>query len=198
MEKKTLQEKINVHESDHAAKDGITEDDGRNNVADDPARNNKKPGDHENAKPQGRSFVRKWTLLIIAGAILAVSGLGIKFGPGFLKMGDSEIFVNADIHDANLSEEALSPFFIPPGRGNPEGAIRIDLSVVWDGLASVRYRKRELQVRSVLYSQLAKIAEENDDLSSRVSFLENRISAVFRESLGAGTLVVRVKEIRYI
>lgn len=198
MEKKILQEKINMHESNHAAKDGITEDDGRNNVADDPVRNNKKPGAPENAKPQGRSLIKKWTLLMIAGTILAVSGLGIKFGPGLLKMSDSEILVNVDINDADLSEEALSPFFIPPGRGNPEGAIRIDLSVVWDGLASVRYRKRELQVRSVLYSQLAKIAEENDDLSSRVSFLENRISSVFRESLGAGTIVVKVKEIRYI
>lgn len=197
MENETLEEEINDPDSEPVDNIEIDEEDDKQGVDDSSVEEDQIPDVPEGVIPQGKVFFKKWKLLIFLGTILVISGLGIKFAPDLLKMNDQDILLNINTDDDNLTEEDLSPFLIPPEEGNLKGAIRIDLSVIWDGLASVRFEKKGLQIRSDLYRKLTDIARENDDLNSMIPFLENKIGSVFRKSLGVRNLAIKIKEIRY-
>jgi hypothetical protein len=138
----------------------------------------------------------KW-IFIIPGIILVISGLGIKYAPdrfSFLtekKFKTPEISIDED----NLREEILSPFFIPPGP--VDDTIRIDLSIIWDGLAAVRFKKKELNLRNMMYEKFYNIAEQNQDLNKKIPYLESEVSSMLRRSLGVQNLEIKIKEIRY-
>jgi hypothetical protein len=160
-------------------------------------------GDKQEVSPENEispapTGSKKWILLSVLGLILAISGLGIKFAPDFLNKKQDSMIPLIDINEDNLSEEVLSPFFIPPSTEFSRGAIRIDLSVIWDGLASIRFNKQELKIRGLLLSYITKLSEETKDLNSKSSFLEEEMSRLFRESLGVRDLVIKIKEIRYL
>ena len=134
----------------------------------------------------------KWIFLILV-IILAISGLGIKFAPdrfSFLterKFKTPEISVDTD----NLREEILSPFFIPPGPA--DDTIRIDLSIIWDGLAAVRFKKKELNLRNMMYEKFYNMAEQNQDLNEKIPYLENEVSSMLRSSLNVQNQEVKIK-----
>ena len=140
---------------------------------------------------------KKWIFIIILGLLLGTAGLGIKFAPDRLPFLANKKFndIEVNIDEDNLSEETLSPFFIPPGPGND--TIRIDLSVVWDALASIRFRKKELGIRKLMYDKFYDMAEQNQDLNEKIPLLENEVSSMLRSKLGVQNLVVKIKEIRY-
>ncbi len=144
-----------------------------------------------------KSGNKKWIFLIILGILLAISGLGIKYAPNRLPFLTNKKFNNTEINidEDNLSEEILSPFFIPPGPS--DNTIRIDLSIVWDGLASVRFKKKELGIRKMMYDKFYNMAEQNQDLNEKIPYLENEVSSMLRSTLGVQNLVVKIKEIRY-
>ena len=152
----------------------------------------------EPVKSKNKSGKKKWIFLILIIALLGLTGLGLIFmSENFsllLKNNDfqySEISINED----NLSEESLSPFFIPPG---PEAkTIRIDLTIVWDALASIRYKEKELGIRNMIYEKFYENAQLHEDLNEQTSYLENEISSMLRKTLGVQNLVVRIREIRY-
>jgi len=96
-----------------------------------------------------------------------------------------------------LSEKILAPFFIPAPVDSSRNVARIDLSVVWDGLAAVRFKTKELQIRDHLYQYALDLAKESEDLNNKLSFLEAGMSRIFRESLGVKNLVVKIREINY-
>ncbi|MBN2418812.1 MAG: hypothetical protein JXL81_05460 [Deltaproteobacteria bacterium] len=140
---------------------------------------------------------KKWVFLILPLIILGISVIGLKYAPDqfsfFMKKRFNTQEVNVD--EDNLSEEIISPFFIPPGPADT--TIRIDLSVIWDGLASVRFKKKELILRDMMYNKLYTIAEQNPDLNEKISYIENEVSSMLRSALGVQSLVVKIKEIRY-
>lgn len=147
-------------------------------------------------EPEKKSVKLKWIFIILA-AILLVSGLGIKYGSdkfSFLMKKKFETTA-VKIEEDNLKEEVLSPFFIPPGPA--DNTIRIDLSIVWDGLASIRFRKKELNLRSMMYEKFYNMAEQNQDLNEKIPYLENEVSSMLRSSLGVQNLAIKIKEIRY-
>ncbi|MBW2609906.1 MAG: hypothetical protein JRC68_06145 [Deltaproteobacteria bacterium] len=147
----------------------------------------------------GHIFRHKLILISVLVSILIITGLWLKFGPDLLKsLGkDRDLASLTDIVEGNLREEILAPFFIPTLSGASRGAARIDLSVVWERLAAVRFKKKELQIRDHLYRHALALAKETEDLNSKVSLLEAGMSRIFRESLGVKNLVVRIKEIHY-
>ena len=98
----------------------------------------------------------------------------------------------------DLQEMNLSPFFIPPSDMTEGRAIRIDLSVVWNGLASIRFKNRKVYVRNSLYGYLKKTVEKNEDLNTQTPVMETEMSRIFQESLGVKGLTIIIKEIRYI
>ena len=139
---------------------------------------------------------KKIWIFIIPVLILAIPGLAIKYAPehfSFLMKKDFQT-PEVSIDEDNLSEEVLSPFFIPPGA---DDAIRIDLSIVWDGLAAIRYRKRELYLRSKMYDKFYEVASQNPDMNTKIPDMENEVSSMLRSSLGVRNLAVKIKEIRY-
>jgi hypothetical protein len=156
----------------------------------------------EDKESRGKRFfgLRIWIMLPVTFLILAIIGTGSRWIPNFLpdkkEIGSYSAF--ADIKDDNLTEENLSPFFIPPSSHLSRGAVRIDLSAVWDGLASVRYRKNELQTRSRLYDYITGVAEKNEDLNLVISDMEEGMNRILQESLGVRGLTVRIKEIKYL
>jgi hypothetical protein len=99
------------------------------------------------------------------------------------------------INEDNLSEEKISPFFIPPGPADK--SIRIDLTIVWDGIASIKYKKNELSARHMMAERFYKLAKQHPDLNAVKSDLENEIGSILRSSLGVQSLNIRIKEIRY-
>jgi hypothetical protein len=131
--------------------------------------------------------------------VFSFTGLGLKFSPELLNRFAMEKHVIAlsEIKDDNLKEEMLDPFFILLSPESQMTFVRIDLSVICDGLASVLFRKKELQIRDQLYREISTLADETDDLDSMAEFLEMRISMTFKDILGVQNLVIRIKEIKY-
>jgi hypothetical protein len=143
---------------------------------------------------------KKWILFSGIFLILVFVGVGIRWMPNLLPLkkdfpSDSML---TDMKDENLMEENLSPFFIPPSSGSSRGAIRIDLSAIWDGLTSIRFRKNELRTRSRMYDYMMEVAEKNEDLHSIIPVLEEEMGRIVQESLSVRGLAIRIKEIKYL
>ena len=147
-------------------------------------------------KPKKKSGKIKWIFIILI-IILGISGLGLKYAPEYFSFLNIDIIKTPEIKidEDNLREEILAPFFIPPGPA--EDTIRIDLSIIWDGLASVRFKKREIYLRNMMYDKFYDIAKQNKDLNKKISYLEKEVSLMLRDSMGVQNLVVKIKEIRY-
>ena len=141
---------------------------------------------------------RKWILLPLSGLILISLGWVIVNGygrpGGKEKTSSSHLFdsVNSD----NLYEEVLRPFFIPLPSEAPNRLVLVNFSVIWDGVASVRFKKRELQIREYLYGHLVKLARKKKDLQEKGPYLESEIRRIFQEALGREGLEVKIKGIK--
>jgi hypothetical protein len=138
---------------------------------------------------------KKWLFLGIpvfiiftVGAIALLSLMGDK----------KKTLPQVDLTGDNLKEESLSPFFIPPSPDLSRGAVRVDFTVIWDGLAAVRYKSGELRVRAEVYDRLKGIAENTADLSSQKAVMEEEMGAIFRKTLGVANLAIRIKELKII
>ncbi len=154
--------------------------------------NEEKP--QEAVKKPGK---KKWIFIIIIGLILGASGIGYQFMPErFRYLFKKEFKGPAIINEDNLTEEEISPFFVPPEEADKK-AIRIDLTIVWDGIASIRYKKNELSARQMMSERFYKLAKQHPDLNAVKSDLENEIGSMLRSSLGVQSLNIRIKEIRY-
>jgi len=144
--------------------------------------------------------IRKWWLPGLLIFIFLAGGAAALLKPDLLNIinGKKKAVLSVDITNDNLQEESLSPFFIPPSSDLSKGAIRVDLSVIWDGLASIRYKDSELRIRSEIYDYLRKVAAETDDLNSQKTAMEEEMSGIFRKSLGIKDLAIRIKELKFI
>jgi hypothetical protein len=111
---------------------------------------------------------------------------------------DRKNLVRTGMDMENLNEENLTPFFIPPSRTGTGEAARIDISVVWDGLAAVKYRKKEIRIRNKIYNELRLIAENIDDLKGGVPFMEEKIAFLLMDSLEVNNLSVKIREIKFL
>lgn len=147
-------------------------------------------------KKKGR---KKWIILLISLLIIITAVSGIIFAPEYFIGKSGNIFTDPEAvaENDNLTEELLSPFFIPPVAGSSKGAVRIDLSAIWDGLSAIRYKQKEFRLRSRVYEYICDLAEENEDLNEKIPYLENELGMMFRQFLGAQNLVIKIKEIRY-
>lgn len=148
----------------------------------------------------GSLMGRKWITCSLLALLFAGLGLGITQGYKWvpttvrnLRPGPS-----AENSKHDFYEEKLPPLFIPlqPDAGNQ--AVMIDFSVIWDGLASFRYKSMELQIRNRLYRYMVGLSEKKQNFGEKASFIEAQLSEIFRESLGMEDLAVKVKEIREI
>lgn len=160
-------------------------------------REKEKAGDDKKPQPvKKKSGKIKWIIVILIGVVLGASGIGYMFKPEvftslFKKKFDAPLIIDEE----KLSEVDISPFFIPPGP--TDKAIRIDLTVVWDGIASIRFKNNELSTRHMMSERFNKLAGQHPDLNIVKSDLENEIGSMLRSSLGVQNLIIRIKEIRY-
>jgi len=141
---------------------------------------------------------KKWFLLPVILLLISIIAVGVyKFRPEWFERSkiDYSSINSVNIEEDNLIEKELSPFFIPPSQGINSSMIRIDLSVIWDGLAAVRFQNRELQIRNDIYKYISKLTEKTKDLNSEVSYIEAEMSNIFREALGVNNLVIMIREI---
>ncbi|NLA74296.1 MAG: hypothetical protein GX846_02270 [Deltaproteobacteria bacterium] len=154
------------------------------------------PGEKKPEAEEKKSGIKKWILIVVAGVILGVSGTGLVLMPNRFSTLFKEEFKGVEIiKEDNLSEEVMSPFFIPPGPSDK--AIRIDLTIVWDGIASITFKKNELSARQMMSERFIKLAGQRPDLNVVKSDLENEIGSMLKSSLGVQILNIRIKEIRY-
>ncbi|RPI77000.1 MAG: hypothetical protein EHM45_10860 [Desulfobacteraceae bacterium] len=93
-------------------------------------------------------------------------------------------------------EEKLNPFFIPILVGEQQGIAVIDFSVIWDGLASVRYKKTELEIRDTLFEHMKSLAEKDENFKDQALFLEEDMARILRRALGVEDLKVKIKDIK--
>ena len=142
----------------------------------------------------------KWSFLLALGSFFILIGLGITIGPRWLNnQGEKRPGIKLDgLFRDNLREEGLSPFFIPLPPSSSKRLVMIDFSVIWDGLASVRFNKVELKIRDHLYRYIVELAEKSEDLQQKTALLENEMSRTFREWLGMENLEIKIKEINYL
>jgi hypothetical protein len=138
---------------------------------------------------------KKWVLIGIPVFILFTGGAIVLLN----FMGEKKHSLpQVDLTGDNLKEESLSPFYIPPSSDLSRGAVRIDFTVIWDGLAAVRYKAGELRVRAEVYDYLNGTAGKTADLTSQKPVMEEEMSAIFRKTLGVNNLAVRIKELKII
>jgi hypothetical protein len=166
---------------------------------DEPEKDEGKASDEE--RPQEvlkKPGKKKWLFIIIViGVILGASAIGYMIRPEmFNNLFKKEFKGPGIINEDNLSEENISPFFVPPGEADQK-TIRIDLTIVWDGIASIKYKKNELRARQMMSERFYKLARQHPDLNVVKSDLENEIGSMLRSSLGVQSLNIRIKEIRY-
>jgi hypothetical protein len=146
-----------------------------------------------------KGIERKWLICGILVFILIAGGAITFLKPGFMNLTSKKHSLPpVDFSNDNLKEESLSPFFIPPSPDLARQAVRVDLTVIWDGLASVRFKSGELRVRAETYDYLKAAAEKTEDLNSQKAAMEEEIGAIFRKSLGVNDLAIRIKELKVI
>ncbi|MBN1627585.1 MAG: hypothetical protein JW944_13760 [Deltaproteobacteria bacterium] len=148
----------------------------------------------------GTSLIRRWWIPGLLIFIFIAAGTAAILKPDLLDAikGEKKPDYSIDLSNNNLQEDDLSPFFIPAQEGSSRGAVRVDLSVIWDGVASVRYKTNELKVRAAVYEYLTDIDRSIADTEDLKMIIEYGINNIFRESLGAKDLAVRIKEIKVI
>ena len=141
---------------------------------------------------------RKWLLISILGLVFIFTGLGITIGPKWQNMKEKRnSVISSDKIGKDLLEEGLSPFFIPLPPDASGQVVIIDFSVIWDGMASVRFKKMESQIRDHLYRVIKKFAEREDSIEQKTHFLETEMSRILKTSLGMEDLEIRIKGINY-
>lgn len=97
----------------------------------------------------------------------------------------------------SLNEESLSPFFIPLTVDKNGRMVRVDLSVIWYALASVKYKKNRLQIRDQMFNHLKLFFRDNRDSNNGPELLENNLKEILQNVLGIYNLEVKVREINY-
>lgn len=141
---------------------------------------------------------RKWALICFLGCMIAVSGVwGFGHGREWMEWSKKEvpeIGLKGKAGD-NLWEEKLSPFFIPLPPNGSCRALVIDLSVIWDGVASFRFRKMELRIRNRLYDFTVNLAKRKD-LKENAPLLETEMGRILKESLSTEELAIKIREIK--
>jgi len=159
------------------------------------------PESEEKEGASKRSWIKRFRMPgLIAIIILSTLGTLAFLKPDFFSIikGKRSTSAPIDLTKDNLKEEGLSPFFIPPPADLSRGAIRVDLTVIWDGVAAVRFKTNELRIRSEVYDYLRKAVENTADIESQKPIMEEGMSVIFRKSLGVQDLAVRIKELKSI
>jgi hypothetical protein len=160
-----------------------------------------KAGDDKKPQPQKKKSGKiKWiiiSVIVVIGVIAVASGIGYVFMPErFHNLFKKEFKGPEIILEDNLTEANISPFFVPPGQTEKK-TIRIDLTIVWDGIASLKYKNNELNARNMMSERFNKFAGAHQDLNVIKSDMENEIGSMLRTTLGVQNLLIRIKEIRY-
>ena len=141
-----------------------------------------------------------WMTVGVLVILFAGLGLGITQGTKWIPRVGHGISPVSSARSAkqDFYEEKLPPLFIPLQPDAANQAVMIDFSVIWDGLASFRYKSMVLQIRNRLYRYLVGLSEKEQDLGGKAAFIEAQLSRIFRESLGMEDLAIKIKEIREI
>jgi len=141
----------------------------------------------------------KWILISCLAVLLIAPGV-LLISPKWPSRDKKEQTVkfSEKVKKDNLSEETISPFFIPLPAGSPNVIIRIDCSLIWDGLAAVRFKNNKLRVRDRLYRYLVGLAGQGGNLQKKINPLENEMSRIIGESLGMQGLIVKIKKLKYL
>ncbi|MBW1803964.1 MAG: hypothetical protein JRJ85_24930 [Deltaproteobacteria bacterium] len=140
----------------------------------------------------------KWMIFSMVGILLIGSGYAVldRFGRDIFDKWNHRSKPLKITDKDHLQENILSPFFIPLPPDSSNRMLVIDFSVIWDGLASVRFEKKKLLIRNKLYGHISKLAQKKKNLKERNNYLEREMSRIFRKSLGREDLAVRIKAIR--
>ncbi len=136
-------------------------------------------------------------VLALVGIAMGLSGsLGLNGMPGF-RLHPPMLDSSGEPRE-HYVEETLPPFFIPLVSTSSERVAIIDFSVVWDGLASVRFKRKELSIRDSLYRYFLQRASEGEDLRDKAPILEAEMSRTFQESVGSKEIEIRIKRVQVL
>lgn len=142
---------------------------------------------------------KKKFLFLFFMVLFPLGGLGLKFEGSTIKnLFNKECFTDLNLVEKDdLTEKMLGPFIVPIPPDSRGDAVRIDFSVIWDGLGSIRFENRRLHVRYELYHSILDLAGKNWDLRTESDFLEKKMAGTFRKILEVQNLAISIKDIRY-
>jgi hypothetical protein len=138
----------------------------------------------------------KWISVSILALVAALAGFGFLrniegktgSGPGFVSTGPGT--------RDSLRQEDLTRFYIPLPQGAENQVVALDLSVAWDALSAVRFKKMEVQGRDRLYAYLLGLAGKGETFQERASLVEEEMSRILRELLHTDSLAIKIREVR--
>ena len=175
------------------------EEDNAENTEENASSTEKEPRSGASGKKRTARF---WISLAILFILTTVAlGLGLKMGLNLLDRQEDRLIPEAQAEkkvNHTLFEESISPFFIPLPEGSPKVVLKIDLSIIWDGITSVRFKRKKLQVRDRVYRHMVDLATKHEDLDENSTLLETEIGDIVRKSLGIGDLEVRITKVLYL
>ena len=165
-------------------------------------------GEPDIAQPSGlalsglRAFIknRKKPIIGLLGLASIAVGLSRTLGlNGVFGLGPRPpVFDSSGELRGHVVEEALSPFFVPLPATSSERVAVIDFTVIWDGLASVRFKRKELQIRDSLYRYILERAKKGEDLQEKAPILEAEMSRRFQKSMGSKEIEIRIKRVKVL
>ncbi|MBN1847739.1 MAG: hypothetical protein JW932_04060 [Deltaproteobacteria bacterium] len=152
-------------------------------------------------EPKNRGFAffsRNWLILVLSICLIgAIVGLTMRFAPQYIPHWQKKSMVDpSEGMKDNMREEPIEPFFIPLSPGVSREVIRLDLSVLLDGLAYFRYSKNDIWARDRLYQYLVEEAKKDQDFDTRISVLEMEMGGILKETLNVNNVLIRIREVK--
>ena len=103
----------------------------------------------------------------------------------------------SDNENDNLTEDVIDPFYIPTPDSSDHALVKLNMSVIWDGLAQVRYRSREVELRGTIYRMLTDMASDPGGQAMKQEVVERELTMKLRATLSVQNLQVKVKDILF-
>ena len=145
-----------------------------------------------------KRFTKSMIAIVVMAVLLVFAGLVLFLGPGLLKrLTPKSEFTRIDVVSENIMEESLQPFFVRLPVESDHGLVRVDFTIVWDGLASVRFQKKETAMRNDIYLYLEQQATENLLIKENKEQLEVGMVGLISGSLNVSGIVVKIKDMSY-
>lgn len=151
-------------------------------------------GEEEAQAPKTKPFLggklKLVTVGICIGVVLVAGGFFLKSRLGKAKQSSGTEESSPVVSDP-LVEEKLKPFFVLVKIKTSDAVMaKIDISVKWKRIVSIRYKESAHQVRAEIYGALERLLREGLSPNRDKGFIIERVRKALNNALGVNTVQI--------